>query len=121
MIGDTLQARAESQEVPQHEDDDDGGDRRDHPWPLRAPSLEQRFGRWRRNLRIGGGTAAAITDECFIGDLGLAEAALQYKLLETEKAGETGSHGENRGNGGNGEFVLDLTIFVIAVTTVIPV
>jgi hypothetical protein len=100
-----LQARRHPKEVPEHEDHDQHDDRRDDPWRLRGPLLEERFERWRRNLRVGGGTAAAITDERLIGDLGLAKATLQYGLLtETGKTEGTGSHGDNGGNGGNGEF-----------------
>ena len=103
MIRHLLQARGESEEVPQHQDDDDHDDRRDRPWHLRAPLLEQRYRRWRRNLRVGGGTAAAITDERLIGDLGPAKTTLQYWLLkETEETGGTEKE-ITRGNGGNGD------------------
>jgi len=54
------QARRHSEEVPKqkgNEHDDESGD---HPGRLRAPLLEQRFRRWRRNPGIGGCLAAPI-------------------------------------------------------------
>jgi hypothetical protein len=112
-----LQARRQSDEVPKKEGDEHDDEGRDHPRRFRAPLLEERFRRWRRNLRIGGCPTAAITDERLVGDLGSAETTLQYRhLTETEETGETGK--TSHGGTGETEISLDLIIPVTTVSSV---